>query len=99
MNRNKSLKNPGSILSVSIVTLLALGSAQAQQTWVGGTSTDWNVASNWSGNALPGGNATINTTPANIATISQNFTTTPVDIFVGNGAGTNGRLDHTAGTA
>ena len=47
--------------------------AFAQSTWVGGTSTDWNDAANWS-NGLPGGNAFINSTPANIATLGGSGT-------------------------
>ncbi|HAS42703.1 MAG TPA: hypothetical protein DCS93_19640 [Microscillaceae bacterium] len=54
---------------LSILALLLLGSfvANAQVTWTGGTSGDWNIASNWSSGMVPGAsdkviisNATIN---------------------------------------
>lgn len=78
----------------------ALGSAAFAATWEGDTSTDWNDDLNWSGDAGTGGsNAIINSTPANIATISADIVATPVDILVGDGGGTNGRLIHTAGAA
>lgn len=77
-----------------------LGSAAMAATWEGDTSTDWNDDLNWSGDAGTGGsNAIINSTPANIATISADIVATPVDILVGDGGGTNGRLIHTAGAA
>lgn len=77
-----------------------LGSAALAATWEGDTSTDWNDDLNWTGDAGTGGsNAIINSTPANIATISADIVATPVDILVGDGGGTNGRLIHTAGAA
>lgn len=84
----------GASLVTAIVVCFA--SSASATTWVGDTSTNWNDNLNWTGDAGTGGsNATINTSPANIATISANIVATPVDIFV-NGTG---RLDHTAGTA
>lgn len=69
-------------------------------TWEGDTSTDWNDDLNWSGDAGTGGsNAIIDSTPANIATISADIVATPIDILVGDGGGTDGRLIHTAGMA
>lgn len=77
--------------------------------WLGLT-TDWNSPANWSLNrvpVMPNGDlapadnfddAIINTQTPNFAVISA---TIPAlrDIKVGNGAGSNGRVDHTAGTA
>ncbi len=80
-----------------------LSSSAFATVWEGDVSGDWNDNNNWVGNAGNAGNATVNTNPALnppfIATISANATQPVVDIFVGSGAATNGRLDHTAGTA
>ena len=81
-----------------------------ENNWTGTTSRDWNIPSNWSlarvpvnpnGNVAPADtfdDAAINTIPANTPLINA---TIPAlrDILVGNGATTNGRLDHTAGSA
>ena len=84
----------GASLVTAIVVCFA--SSASATTWVGDTNTNWNDNLNWTGDAGTGGsNATINTSPANVATISANIVATPVDIFI-NGTG---RLDHTAGTA
>lgn len=78
----------------------ALAAVAPGATWEGDVSTDWNDDLNWSGDAGTGGsNAVIDSTPANIATISADIVATPVDILVGDGAGTDGRLIHTAGSA
>lgn len=74
------------------------GTAQAA-TWDGSTNTDWNENSNWSGDAGTGGSNAIINIASPTAIISANITANPVDILIGEGAGTNGRLDHTAGTA
>ncbi|HSV12650.1 MAG TPA: autotransporter-associated beta strand repeat-containing protein, partial [Tepidisphaeraceae bacterium] len=74
----------------------------AAQTWDGGAADhNWNNAVNWTNDATPaGGNATINSVdPASYPIISANSAFTPVDMFVGTGAGNAGRLDQTAGTA
>ena len=87
------------VLSTSIATFL-LGSLRvlaANSTWIGGTSTDWNNPANWSA-GLATDNVFVNTTPANIATITANPAVTQKDIFVGQGGGNTGRVDHTAGT-
>ena len=87
-----------------LATLLAgtslMGATAARATiWDGSTSTDWNDPTNWVGdNGTGGSNAEININ-APRAIISANLVGTPVDILVGNGGGTMGRLDHTAGTA
>ncbi|WP_338285532.1 autotransporter-associated beta strand repeat-containing protein [Luteolibacter sp. LG18] len=71
----------------------------AAQTWVGDTSTDWNDPLNWTTDAFPSaGNAVINTNTGNIATITADSAFTPVDIVLGSVTGTNGRVDHRAGT-
>jgi autotransporter-associated beta strand protein len=77
-----------------------LSSSALATDWEGDVSGDWNDNNNWVGDAgTIGSNATINATVPNIATISADIPGNPVDIFVGTGAGTNGRLDHTAGIA
>lgn len=86
---------------VSAITICMAGiSSGADTFWVGNTSTAWNTASNWNPANVPAGvNTFINITPTNIATISANISATPVDILIGQGGGTNGRLIHSAGTA
>lgn len=65
-------------------------------TWTGATSTDWNLPANWGGSPPVGTFARIDiTTPT--ATISSDFLGNPTFIVIGNGAGTNGRVDHVAG--
>lgn len=89
-------------LGASLVTAITIcfGGSASAATWVGDTSGDWNDNLNWSGDAgTVGSNATINTDVPNIATISADIPGNPVDIFVGNGAGTNATLVHTAGAA
>ena len=82
---------------VALLLCLAAQSSFADSTWIGGTSTDWSNAANWSAGVPTGTNAIINTSPANIATITANVPGV-VDIIIGNGAGTNGRVNETAGT-
>jgi autotransporter-associated beta strand protein len=91
--RNSSIGAP---LVTAIVISFGLSAANAAD-WTGGTSTDWNTATNWSGGLVPTGeNAIINNGGSgNIATISADLSVTPNDIDVRNGS----RLDHTAGIA
>lgn len=63
-------------------------------TWSGATNTDWNTASNWSNTT---GVAVVNSTPANIATISANITPIPTSFLIGNTSA--GRVNHVAGNA
>jgi len=87
----------GISLLTSALAAIGLSAANAQDnTWTGGSSTDWNTAGNWSlGNVPTGQNAIVDSQPANIATISANIAATPNDIVVRGG----GRLDHVAGAA
>lgn len=86
-------------------TCLLLGLAalpfasHAQSTWIGGTDPDWNTAANWSAGVPSGVNAIVNTNAPNIATITNTISATPVDVFVGDGAGQIARVDHRAGDA
>ena len=91
--RNSSIGIP---LVTAIVVSFGLSAAYAAD-WTGGTSTDWNTATNWSGGLIPTGeNAIINNGGSgSIATISANLSVTPNDIDIRNGS----RLDHTAGIA
>lgn len=98
----KRLFAPNRLLaSVLALGLAALPSrSDAQSTWVGDTSQDWNNAANWSSDpANPTGNFTINTATAGIfPVISANSAFAPVDIIIGNGTSISGRLDQTAGS-
>jgi autotransporter-associated beta strand protein len=67
--------------------------------WLSTGTTDWNTASNWNTNAVPVGQAAvILTNTGSIATITANPIGNPNDVIVGNASGTNGRVDHSAGT-
>ncbi len=88
-------------VAVAALTALIAASGSSivrgqENVWTGGTSTDWNDATNWSlGNVPVAQNAVVDTAPTNIATISADITATPNDIIVRGG----GRVDHVAGTA
>lgn len=89
--------------ATALISITSAAQAQTAVDWNGSTSSDWNTGTNWNGGTVPTkipGNqhARINTHTGNIATISASISS-PVDIFVGDGAATNGRLDHTAGVA
>jgi hypothetical protein len=103
----KSKPNPFSrrVSQVSFVPSLAvicIGAATLNldaADWINSGTTDWNTGSNWTGGAVPVGQAAvINTNSGSIATITANPVGNPADVIVGNASGTNGRLDHTAGT-
>ena len=82
-----------------VISVSSSGMASAQSVWNGAISSSWNTAGNWSAGVPNGVNAVINLSPANVATVSSSFVATPIDIFVGNASGSNGRLNHTAGLA
>jgi autotransporter-associated beta strand protein len=89
--------------AAAVITLSSAAHGQTPVTWNGSTSTDWNNPANWDGGVVPTktpGNqhAVVNTFATNVATISADIVS-PVDIFVGRGAGGNGKLNHTAGVA
>ena len=92
-------KSLAAAAGLSLLTLAGLPSiGLAQSTWNGSTSTDWNTAANWSAGVPSGADAIIATNLPNIATISNTFSATPVDIKIG-WFGGNGRVDHLSGDA
>lgn len=94
--QRRTLSRP-TLLAASL--LAAISSLHAQSTWVGDTSNDWNNAANWSSDpAAPSGDFVVNTSTGNYPVLTASSAFTPVDIFIGNGAGNSGRLDHSAGT-
>lgn len=74
------------------------GSAQAQTNWTGAASQDWTNAANWSA-GVPGINskATVNVATGNFVQITtavnKSATVGGNDFWIGNGAGTSGRVD------
>jgi autotransporter-associated beta strand protein len=80
----------------SLAALLSLGGTAKASDWNGSTSTDWNIAANWSSGLPNGGGdwANIFTGPSNVPVISSDSTGSPVAIAIGGG---NSRLDQTAG--
>lgn len=74
------------------------GSAQAQTNWTGTASQDWTNAANWSA-GVPGINskATVNVATGNFVQITtavnKSATVGGNDFWIGNGAGTSGRVD------
>lgn len=73
--------------------------SQAQSTWNGSVSGDWNNAANWSAGVPTAVEAFVNTNSPNIATITTTFSAAPTDIRIGVSAGANARVDHRSGTA
>jgi autotransporter-associated beta strand protein len=94
------LRSASARLAASLLGLAGLAaSAYADATWTGGTSPDWNTIANWSTTpSTPGGNFFINTATGNFPVLSTVPAFGPVDLFIGNGAGTTGRLDQTSGS-
>lgn len=82
------------LLTVAAMPLAGFGAAG---TWNGSVSTDWNDGANWTGGIPSAGNASINSIPANICTISADLAATPLDIIVGSSAA--GQVNQTAGYA
>lgn len=84
-------------LAFSLTALPATSRADA--TWVGDTSQDWNTAANWSSDpANPTGSFFINLNTAGVfPVLNANSAFAPVDIIIGDGGASNGRLDQTAG--
>ena len=75
----------------------------ADVVWDGSTSNDWTVADNWTPANTPdrnnGDNAVINIlTNYPVLTASGFGATIPQDIFIGRGAGSNGRVDQNSGS-
>ncbi|MBJ7422877.1 MAG: autotransporter-associated beta strand repeat-containing protein [Akkermansiaceae bacterium] len=97
MLRNSSFGAP--LVTAIVLCFSASLSHGAENNWTGTTSSDWNVATNWSEGGVPDqsfdDNAVVATVSPNIATITANISSTPKDIIVRGG----GQLDHTAGTA
>ncbi|MBJ7397074.1 MAG: hypothetical protein JHC76_13635, partial [Akkermansiaceae bacterium] len=95
--RNSSFGAP--LVTAIVLCFSASLSHGAENNWTGTTSSDWNVATNWSEGGVPDqsfdDNAVVATVSPNIATITANISSTPKDIIVRGG----GQLDHTAGTA
>ena len=90
--------NPATFIVAAIVVCFS-HSASASD-WNGSISADWNDNANWNGGGGTGGsNAVINNITTNFAKITANIVATPVDIIIGSGGGTNGRLDHISGNA
>src|SRR5437763_294506 len=88
------------ILPCGITSLLAASPAAfADSFWTGALNHGRNNAGNCTAGVPSGTTARINTTAPNIATITAKPTGTPVDVFIGNGAGNTGILNQTAGTA
>jgi autotransporter-associated beta strand protein len=93
--KSKSTNVILALLSVTCVT-------QAQTTWSGTMDQSWATATNWSA-GVPAVNsrATINTATGNFPIIStavdKSATVGGNDLWIGSGAGTNGRLDINSG--
>lgn len=86
----------GLLLSLEALTSIC----RADATWVGDTSQDWNNAANWSTDpANPTGSFFINTATDGVYPIlGANSAFAPVDIIIGDGASSTGRVDQTAGS-
>src|SRR5258706_15092283 len=79
-------------IAALILSLIGLPSAVfADAYWVGGTSQDWNTGANWSTNPPGTQNYVITNATGNYPILSAASAFTPVDFFIGNGAGISGR--------
>lgn len=88
----------------AVAAVFALGQAlsgsgvvRADTVWQGTTSQNWNDGTNWATNP-PTGNFISNTLTGNFPVINADSAFTPVDVFIGDGAGNSGRIDQTGGT-
>ncbi len=100
----------GASLVTAIVVCFGGTALAVDNLWTGATSTDWNTASNWSLGRVPSNpngapigdnydDAVVNSTPANIATITANVPN-PRDFRVGQGgSANNGTLNFISGNA
>ncbi len=81
---------------LGLASMAAVSAVQADTTWTGSVSQDWTNASNWNNGVPNAGNADafVNTATGNYPILSS-AATAGRDIRIG--AGSNGRLDHTAG--
>ena len=66
-----------SLLAIGILSMFSMES-YAQNLWTGATSTNWNTASNWNNNILPGTN-----TQVTIPATAPNWPTYNGDLTVG----------------
>lgn len=92
------------VLTCAATSFLLTGMVlSADNVWIGGTSSDYNVDSNWSLGRVPnissGDSLAIPSTPGNVATLTTNAAAQVVDIRIGesNATGTFGTLLHSAG--
>ncbi|MEO5912774.1 MAG: autotransporter-associated beta strand repeat-containing protein [Luteolibacter sp.] len=89
-------RSAGTALTVTLITFC--GQTMHAADWGGGTSTDWNTAANWSGNAVPTGvDANIFAGAGNFSVISATPTGAPKAVWIGNYGAATGRLDLTGG--
>ena len=79
--------SPALTILTCVAALFPAGS-WAQSTWVGGTSSDWSIAGNWSPSGVPSGVDTlVNTSSGNIATVSTDVSASqPSLLRIGDGA-------------
>ncbi|MES2924059.1 MAG: autotransporter-associated beta strand repeat-containing protein [Verrucomicrobiota bacterium] len=82
------------------VISICFGGLASAAVWdgTGTVTTDWNDNGNWVGDAGTVGSAATININSPVATISANPPGNPADVLIGSGTGTNGRLDHNAGT-
>ena len=80
--------SPSALALLACIAVLAPACTWAQSTWVGGTSTDWSDASNWSPSGVPSGvNAIVNTSSGNLATVTTDVTASQPNLLrIGDGA-------------
>jgi hypothetical protein len=97
--------------AVALAVASSTGAAFAvDNVWTGAVDTNYNNPGNWSlgrvptnANGQPAPNdfddAVLNTSTGNVPAITANLAAIPRDIIVGTGAGANGVVNHSAGTA
>lgn len=100
---HRALSKRQRVLGAAVALAMSCGGPAvfaADNFWNGMTSNDWNTPSNWSLATIPAipDHARIDTNVPNTATITADVPQV-VDIIVGMGAGANGVVNHSAGSA
>lgn len=98
------------VLAAAVALAVSAPALAVENVWTGAEDSNWNNPNNWSLGRVPTNangqpepdnfdDAVVNTSTGNIATITENLAAIPRDIIVGAGAGSNGLVNHSAGTA
>ena len=108
--RRTLLKRSRTLTAAVALALSASPALAVDNVWTGAEDSNWNNPNNWSLGRVPTNangqpepdnfdDAVVNTSTGNVATITETLAAIPRDIIVGTGTGSNGTVNHSAGTA